>query len=92
MQELPSYAPQQAFLTHKEKVDYELAIRLRRERKINEPGQPFEASDKEEIQPLLSAGVIEPIIYSEAEHGLLIYRMKKFFEFYFTSVIFLCFF
>lgn len=59
----------QAFLTHKERADFELAIKLRKEGKITSAGKPFEVSDEEELQSLLSAGIIVPIQYDAQQHG-----------------------
>lgn len=63
-------------MTHRERSDYELALRLRREGKITTPGQPFEASDAAEIDSLLGR-VLIPEQYNKARHGhLRIFNMR----------------
>jgi hypothetical protein len=46
-----------AFMTAKEKADFELAKQLRKEGRITTPGTPFQASDKQEIDGLIARGV-----------------------------------
>ena len=46
-----------AYLSTKERTDNELALRLRREGKITTTGEPFELSDRKEIDMLMSQGV-----------------------------------
>ena len=45
------------FMANKEKVDLELALQLRADGKITTPGKPFEASDKKEIDALITNGI-----------------------------------
>lgn len=46
-------------MSHKEELDYDLAIKLRSENKIKTPGKPFEESDKSEIDNLILSGCIK---------------------------------
>ena len=48
-----------AFMTAKEKADFELAKQLRKEGRITTPGAPFQASDKQEINSLITRGVFK---------------------------------
>ena len=48
---------QEAFLTAKEQGDLDLSIQLRLNGTITEPGPPFQATDKKEIDGLLARGV-----------------------------------
>jgi len=48
-----------AFMTAKEKADFELAKQLRKEGRITTPGAPFQASDKQEIDGLIARGVFK---------------------------------
>ena len=48
-----------AFMTAKEKADFELAKQLRKEGRITTPGAPFQASDKQEIDGLITRGVFK---------------------------------
>ena len=57
-----------AYMTHKERSDYDLAIKLRRDGIITTPGAPFEQSDAAEINSLLVDGVLEPIQYDSMKH------------------------
>jgi hypothetical protein len=59
------------FLTAKERADFELAVRLRKEGVITEPGEPYELSDKKEIEGLLGRGVFGFELYDEGKHGKL---------------------
>jgi len=45
------------FITAREKADAELVIQLRKEGKITTPGAPFQASEKQEIDSLITKGV-----------------------------------
>lgn len=58
-----------AFITAKEEADYELAVKLRREGAITTPGEPFEASDIQEIQGLEDNGVYRIEKYDPTVHG-----------------------
>lgn len=46
-----------AFLTNKEKADMELSVQLRQKGVITTLGEPFEASQKQEIDGLMARGV-----------------------------------
>ncbi len=47
------------YMTKKEEDDYQLALKLRSDGVINEPGFPFETSDQKEIDDLIGRGVFE---------------------------------
>lgn len=57
------------FLTAKEKSDLELSRKLRRSGVITDPGLPFEASDKKEIDSLLARGVFAFEQFDHSKHG-----------------------
>ena len=57
------------FMSSKEESDRLLALKLRQERKITTPGEPFELSDKKEIDSLISNGVFRFEKYDNATHG-----------------------
>ncbi|KLU93222.1 hypothetical protein MAPG_12159, partial [Magnaporthiopsis poae ATCC 64411] len=61
-------APALAYLTNKEKSDYELAQMLRADGKITTPGAPFEESDKTEIDNLIAQGTIQIIKWDTRAH------------------------
>lgn len=61
--------PKQTFLTRKEQDDYDLAIRLRLDRKITTPGKPFEESTKAEIDALIAQGVFRFEQYDADKHS-----------------------
>ena len=48
-----------AFITAKEKADFELAKQLRKEGRIITPGAPFQASNRQEIDGLIARGVFK---------------------------------
>jgi hypothetical protein len=48
-----------AFMTAKEKADFKLAKQLWKEGRITTPGAPFQASDKQEINSLITRGVFK---------------------------------
>ena len=48
-----------SFITEKEKADRELAKQLREEGRITTPGPPFQASNKQEIEGLITKGVFK---------------------------------
>ena len=56
-------------MTQKEKDDYDLALKLRRDGIITTPGEPFEMSDDQEITSLISRGVFKFERYNPNEHG-----------------------
>jgi hypothetical protein len=47
----------ESFLSAKKKGDLELSLKLRQNRTINNPGLPFQAFNKKEIDSLLARGV-----------------------------------
>jgi hypothetical protein len=57
------------FMSSKEESDQQLALKLRQEKKITTPGEPFELSDKEEIDALISNGVFRFERYDATKHG-----------------------
>ena len=57
------------FLTSKEEDDIQLAIKMRKEKLITAPGKPFEASDKKEIDSLISNGVFQFVRFDRKIHG-----------------------
>ena len=48
-----------AFMTAKEKANFELAKQLQKEGRITTPRAPFQASDKQEINGLITRGVFK---------------------------------
>ena len=57
------------YFTHKEKADWALAIKLRKEGVITTPGEPFEESQRKEIEGLMAKGVFDFVQYDELVHG-----------------------
>ncbi|KAK1990764.1 hypothetical protein LX36DRAFT_695116 [Colletotrichum falcatum] len=60
---------QDAFVTTKEKVDYALAVELRKRGVITTPGEPFEESNKAEIKALIERGVFYIVTYNKERHS-----------------------
>ncbi|XMA09892.1 hypothetical protein WAI453_002683 [Rhynchosporium graminicola] len=58
-----------AFLSRLEKADLELSKKLRQEGVITTPGEPFQASDQQEIEGLLAQGVFEFVQYDHDKHA-----------------------
>ncbi|CCU76925.1 integrase and RNaseH domain-containing protein [Blumeria hordei DH14] len=58
-----------AFISEKEKSDFKLSLELGRQGKIITPGQPFEASDKQEIDSLIEKGVFKFEKFDTNKHG-----------------------
>ncbi len=46
-----------AYITAKEKADYDLSLKLRKDGIITTPGKPFKLSDRKEIDALVARGV-----------------------------------
>ena len=66
-----------AFMTAKEKADFELAKQLRKEGRIITPGAPFQASDKQEIDGLIARGVFKFEKYDPAKFdGVRIFKSR----------------
>ena len=66
-----------AHMTHKERADHELALKLRREGMITTPGEPFEKSDTTEIESLLATGVLRPVMYNKDEYiGVRVFKSR----------------
>jgi hypothetical protein len=57
-----------AFLTTKEKSNWELSLKLQYNRIIIEPSLPFQASNKKEINSLLIRGVFAFKQFNKAKH------------------------
>ena len=57
------------FITEKEKADKELSLQLRNQGIITTAGEPFEASDKQEINDLINEGVFRFETYDESKHA-----------------------
>jgi hypothetical protein len=64
------------FLTEKEKTDFDLSLKLRREGVITTPRQPFELSDKKEIDALVAQGVFAFEQYDKHKHGGQIFKSR----------------
>jgi hypothetical protein len=56
------------FLSAKEKGDLELLLKLRQNRTINDPGLPFQAFDKKEIDSLLTREVFAFEQFDDSKH------------------------
>ncbi len=57
------------FMSHRERADYELVLKLRYEGVITTPGDLFEQSDQIEIKTLLANGVLLPLQYDSNQHA-----------------------
>ena len=57
------------FISHRERADYDLALKLRQDGVITTPGDPFEQSDLTEIESLLANGVLQPLQYDSNKHA-----------------------
>ena len=55
-------------MSKKEEADFELAIKLRNDGVITTPGEPFEASDEQEISELVGCRVFEFKRYNDVLH------------------------
>ena len=56
------------FISHRKRVDYELALQLRHEGIITTPKDPFEQSDLTKIESLLANNVLQPVQYDSNKH------------------------
>ena len=68
------------FISHRERNDYELALKLRHDRIITTFGDPFKQSDLTEIESLLANGVLQPLQYDSNKHAgvsLFKYRLLR---------------
>lgn len=61
------YTFETTFMSRKEELDAELAVKLRAEGKINLPGAPFEESDRIEVDALINQGAIRLVNRSDFE-------------------------
>ena len=66
----------EVFLTQKEKDDYALAVKLRTDGVITTPGQPFEQSDRTEMDSLMANGTFEVLRYDPAKHTGRIFNLR----------------
>src|SRR5437667_7327552 len=58
-----------ALIVRKERDDQALALRLRAEGKITTPGLPFAESDRAELDGLMGAEVLQPVLYDAKKHA-----------------------
>jgi hypothetical protein len=65
-----------AYITTKEKADYELSLKLRQEGIITTSGEPFELSDKKEIDALVARRVFAFEQYDEQKHVGRIFKSR----------------
>lgn len=66
----------EAYLTHKERADYDTAVKLRAEGKITAPGEPFQQSDQAEMDSLIAKGVIKVVEYDPFIHTGRIFKSR----------------
>lgn len=64
-----TYDTPAVFLTRKERDNYDLAVKLRKDGIINSAGPPFQESDAEEINNLAARGVFEFVRFDPEKHG-----------------------
>jgi hypothetical protein len=64
------------FITRKEEDDLKLARELRRNGIITTPGEPFEASAREELDALIARGVFEFVAYDPKVHKGRIFKSR----------------
>jgi hypothetical protein len=62
------FAALKSFLSAKKKGDLELSLKLRQDEIINNPGLPFQASDKKEINSLVTRGVFAFEQFNNLKH------------------------
>ena len=66
-----------AFMTAKEKADFELAKQLQKEGRITTLGAPFQASNKQEIDSLIARGVFKFKKYDPTKFdGVRIFKLR----------------
>jgi len=66
-----------AYITKKEEDNLKLAIKLRNDRVITTAGEPFEASNNQEISDLVGQGVFKFKQYDEKLHsGIRIFKLR----------------
>jgi hypothetical protein len=70
------YETATAFLTQKEKDDYDIAVRYRREGIITTPGRPFEQSDRTEMDSLIANGTFQIQRYDPHKHKGRIFKLR----------------
>ncbi len=63
-------------MSHRERADYQLALKLGYEGVITTPGDPFEQSDQTKIEFLLANSVLLPLQYDSNKHAKV--RLFKF--------------
>ncbi|KAI0997704.1 hypothetical protein K3495_g10484 [Podosphaera aphanis] len=66
-----------AYISNKEKTDFELAVKLRKNGIITSPGAPFEKSQSAEIEGLINCEVFEFVKFNPLQHsGLRIFKSR----------------
>jgi len=65
-----------AFITKKEEADLQLSLQLRKQGIITTPGQPFKASQKQEIEALIAKDVFEFVQYNPTVYKGRIFNSK----------------
>jgi hypothetical protein len=64
-----AFRSHETFITHKERADYDLVVRLRKEGKITTAGKPFEGSMKAEVDGLVAGNVFRFEVFDLAKYG-----------------------
>ncbi|KAI0995095.1 hypothetical protein K3495_g13086 [Podosphaera aphanis] len=66
-----------AYISNKEKADFELAVKLRKDGIITSSGAPFEKSQRAEIEGLINRGVFEFVKFNPLDHsGVRIFKSR----------------
>jgi hypothetical protein len=65
-----------AFLTQKEKDDLALAVKLRADGVVTTPGNPFELSDRTEMESLMANGTFEVLKFDSSIHTGRIFNLR----------------
>jgi hypothetical protein len=65
-----------AYITAKEQADYELSLKLRRQGIITTSGEPFELSNRKEIDALVARGVFAFEQYDKQKHAGRIFKSR----------------
>ena len=66
----------QIFLSQKERDDFALALKLRADGVITTPGEPFEESDRTEMDSLIAGGTFEVQSYDPSQHSGRIFNLR----------------
>ena len=65
------------FISHRERADYDLALKLRQDGVITTPGDPFEQLNLTEIESLLANGMLQPLQYDSNKHtGVRLFKSR----------------